>query len=80
MSPENFAYWLQGYFEIVAANPAPGVVGLTPSQVAMVQRHLSLVFDKRTAPAVWPPAQPPYSPGISIPYVAPRLGELIATC
>ena len=79
MSPENFAYWLRGFFELNEAAVA-GPVGLTHAQVAMVQRHLSLVFDKKTAPAACPPARPPYSPGVSIPYVGPRLAELIATC
>lgn len=38
MTPENFAYWLQGYFEI-SGNP-----NLTASQVQEIKNHLQLVF------------------------------------
>ncbi len=39
MSPVEFAYWLQGYFEIAG----PGV-SLGESQCALIKRHLALVF------------------------------------
>jgi hypothetical protein len=42
MSPENFIYWLQGYFEI------SGVTKLNESQVKIIKDHLKLVFDKKT--------------------------------
>lgn len=43
MTPENFCYWLQGFFEM-----GGGAQGLTPEQVAMVREHLQLVFTKET--------------------------------
>lgn len=42
MSPENFAYWLQGFFEIA------GTDELTADQVKIVKDHLALVFEKVT--------------------------------
>lgn len=81
MTAENFTFWLQGFFELNEADCATGPAGLTPAQAAMVRRHLSLVFVNKTAAPVWPPVQPsPYPSGVSIPYVAPRVGDLIATC
>ena len=47
MSPENFAFWLQGYFEVLAAGDDPEAE-LTPQQVACIKDHLALVFDKHT--------------------------------
>lgn len=41
MSPENFAYWLQGFNEIVGKAP-------TQEQWQVIQDHLSLVFNKVT--------------------------------
>ena len=38
MTPINFAYWLQGFFEISNSNE------LTPEQVKMIRAHLNLVF------------------------------------
>ena len=38
MTPVNFAYWLQGFFEISDSNT------LTPEQVKMIRAHLNLVF------------------------------------
>lgn len=42
MSPENFAYWLQGYFEIGKSDE------LTKEQVEEIKNHLKLVFVKLT--------------------------------
>lgn len=42
MSPENFAYWLQGYFEIGKSEE------LTKEQVQEIKNHLKLVFLKLT--------------------------------
>jgi len=47
MNAENFAFWLQGYFEVLAAGDDPEAE-LTPEQVACIKDHLALVFDKRT--------------------------------
>ncbi len=43
MTPENFCYWLQGYFEISQNN-----WGLAQYQIQIIQDHLNLVFDKKT--------------------------------
>lgn len=45
MTPENFCYWLQGYFEI---NQHNGRVILTSEQVDEIKNHLQLVFTKVT--------------------------------
>lgn len=42
MTPENFAYWLQGYFEI------SGVSVLDEAKVQIIKDHLDLVFSKIT--------------------------------
>jgi hypothetical protein len=42
MTPENFVYWLQGFFEI----SDPKI--LTESQITQIKDHLSLVFKKET--------------------------------
>lgn len=41
MSPENFCFWLQGYFELGGEN-------LSPQQVQIIKDHLALVFNKVT--------------------------------
>jgi hypothetical protein len=45
MNELNFAYWLQGYFELSKVN---GEVKLTQEQINMIDRHLNLVFNKVT--------------------------------
>jgi len=40
MTPENFCYWLQGFFEISGSNE------ITSGQAMMIKRHLDLVFHK----------------------------------
>ena len=42
MTPINFAYWLQGFFEISETNNTEII--LTPEQVKMIRAHLNLVF------------------------------------
>lgn len=42
MTPENFCYWLQGFFEIGKATE------MTALQVEEIKNHLSLVFNKET--------------------------------
>lgn len=73
MTAENFAFWLQGYFEIHGISDA---TYLTPSQVAVIHEHLQLVFTKVTGtqPAPpWPTSTEdwrnhivPYSDGVSL--------------
>ena len=45
MTPENFAYWLQGLLE---GNPQILKDGLTATQTRIIQDHLNLVFNKVT--------------------------------
>ncbi len=42
MSPEQFCYWLGGYFEISDSK------SLSPNQVQIIKAHLDLVFEKVT--------------------------------
>lgn len=42
MSPENFTYWLRGYFELTNSNC------LMPEQIKIINDHLDLVFTKVT--------------------------------
>lgn len=42
MQPENFVYWLQGYFELSNATC------LDEQQIDIVREHLDLVFEKKT--------------------------------
>lgn len=42
MTPVNFAYWLQGFFEISEVQNKE--ITLTPEQVKMIRAHLNLVF------------------------------------
>lgn len=42
MTPENFCYWLQGFFEI------NGAQSLDLAQTQVVKDHLALVFNKVT--------------------------------
>lgn len=43
MTPENFTYWLQGFFELKEEGE-----GITLKQALIIQDHLALVFDKVT--------------------------------
>lgn len=42
MKPEQFVYWLQGYFELTGSNE------LSEQQVEIIKDHLALVFKKET--------------------------------
>lgn len=42
MSPEQYTYWLKGYFEISDSN------NLSPRKVQIIRDHLDLVFNKVT--------------------------------
>lgn len=42
MTPEQFAYWLQGFFEMTETDV------LSTKQVMMIREHLQLVFKKVT--------------------------------
>ena len=42
MTPNDFTYWLQGFFEMTEGN------NLTEKQVQIIRDHLGLIFDKQT--------------------------------
>jgi hypothetical protein len=52
MTPENFVYWLQGYFELSDAcyplmkSPLAGSLG--GDQIQIIKDHLKLVLEKKT--------------------------------
>lgn len=46
MTSRDFAYWLQGYFEISDSNQ------LSEKQVEMIKRHLALVFKHEIDPSM----------------------------
>lgn len=46
MSPENFCYWLQGYFEI--AESGEQLESLDEDQIQVIQEHLALVLHRVT--------------------------------
>ena len=48
MTPENFCYWLQGFMEVQAPT------NLNEQQIAVIQEHLNLVFNKVTKTYVIP--------------------------
>ena len=62
MTPEQFAYWLQGYAEISGKQP-------TESEWQVIKDHLQTVFNKVTPDRLtWPPSAPqPGQPGTTIP-------------
>ncbi|EPV8688277.1 hypothetical protein ACWAUP_001950 [Pseudomonas aeruginosa] len=51
MTPEQFAYWLQGFVELNGATP-------NETQWLQIKDHLTLVFEKQTPTRT--PYQPPY--------------------
>jgi hypothetical protein len=52
MTPENFVYWLQGYFEIHDSSDLIQkdfiTKGLSEDQVKVIRQHLNLVLKKVT--------------------------------
>ncbi len=52
MTPENFAYWLQGFFEITTAGGA--APALNAEQTEIVRRHLNMVFLHAIDPSLGP--------------------------
>ena len=48
MTPENFCYWMKGFFELLEAGPkTPEKLVLTIEQVEMIQKHLKSVFEEK---------------------------------
>ena len=52
MTARDFAYWLQGYFEIHGK-----AVSLSPDQIGLIKRHLALVFRHEIDPSFGDEAQ-----------------------
>jgi hypothetical protein len=50
MNPENFCYWLQGFFEIKGIGTTDDKEGVSPDQAKIIAEHLNLVFKKETSP------------------------------
>jgi hypothetical protein len=44
MNPENFVYWLQGYFELLGRDGP-----LTKAQVKIIKKHLALTLTNVTS-------------------------------
>lgn len=52
MTSRDFAYWLQGFFEL---SPKAMAEGMTPAQTDLVRRHLALVFAHEIDPSAGGP-------------------------
>lgn len=50
MTSRDFAYWLQGFFEISGTD----ALTLSAEQVSMVKKHLNLVFAHEIDPSMGP--------------------------
>jgi hypothetical protein len=55
MTSRDFAYWLQGFFEISRANKEPGEIELDATQVGMIEQHLAMVFKHEIDPSLGTP-------------------------
>jgi len=55
MTPEQFVYWLQGYFEIGKADGGPSETGITSEQCEVIEDHLGKVFNNPPKPRPSPP-------------------------
>jgi hypothetical protein len=49
MNKQDFIYWLQGFFEL-----SPDLETLSKEQVAIIRRHLNMVFEHDIDPALTP--------------------------
>lgn len=58
MTPEQFAYWLQGFAELTGDQAQP-----SPAQWQAIKDHLDTVFEKVT-PQVQHVTWPTYPPGV----------------
>lgn len=52
MQSRDFAYWLQGYFEITSATSNREPDGLSVGQVEMIKNHLAMVFKHEIDPSM----------------------------
>lgn len=84
MTPEQFAYWLQGFAEL------SGVAVPTTEQWKSIREHLATVFEKvtppvrvgSTDPAFAGPARHPFNPqpGTVFPQKLSDIGQISLTC
>ena len=44
MTARDFAFWFQGYLEIRKAHPAHVASGISQQEVAVIEKHLNMVF------------------------------------
>lgn len=65
MTPEQFAYWFQGFAELNEQPP-------TPEQWKSIREHLATVF-KKVTPAYAP--APPAKDGVTTPFDLQRMRE-----
>lgn len=65
MDAMNFAYWLQGFFEITGE-----VKELTPEQIKMIKDHLGYVFQNQQTLKLSPQITYP-QPVFTQPYITP---------
>lgn len=70
MTSRDFCFWLQGYFELSDG-------GLTLDQVAVVRRHLGLVFAHDIDPSMGPPA---HQEALNKGHGGPPKGEKLIRC
>lgn len=56
MTPRDFCYWLQGYFELVGEGSAEKnpTINLSKLQISSIQRHLKMVFHHSIDPSMGP--------------------------
>lgn len=59
MTSRDFAYWLHGFFEILEASSNRPAEGLTEGQVALIKRHLALVFKNESENSTATPSVKP---------------------
>lgn len=78
MTPEQFAYWLQGFMELSGESAT-----FTPAQVKMIREHLATVFVKVTPPLAPPPLSPyiaPAPPVVVGPFSPTTDDRFVVTC
>lgn len=76
MQSRDFAYWLQGFFEITEASSNRPPEGLTQGQADIIKRHLALVFKHEIDPAM---GDKKHQDALNVIH-GNRPGDLIARC
>lgn len=70
MTPENFCYFVQGYFEITKA--VTGKLEVDPIVIKVIDDHLQLVFKKET-PKYTQLGEVPQTSTTTLPFKVPNL-------